>query len=461
MTKQHSVSRRDVLKTAATASAVTILPSGWLYGQGAPSNQFRFAQVGCGGKGGHDMRGTAGAGGKLVAMVDVDKKRAEKAMKSNAGVAFYTDYRKMLDEQAKNIDAVVVSTPDHMHGAIALAAIKAGKHVYVQKPLARTYQECQVLLDASKKYKVVTQMGNQGHSGDGLKVWQHMVDEKAFGDVAHVDTWSNRPIWAQGQTKLPPGETVPGHLDWDNWLGVASDRPYSGKYLPFAWRGWWDFGAGAMGDMACHTMDPAFWCFKLGLPTTIKAEASAPATVAYPTWSTIQFTFDKSPVTGKPITMTWYDGKRDGQANLPTLPEGCHPGLKPGGNGCTFIGSKLSAKGGSHAARPTVISVTGKEHGTETKDAEKFWRDKSSEFKGDNHYGKWVNACKEGKSDAPGSHFDYSVPFTQSIILGCLALRFPGDELKWDDEKKQFSNHAEANKWLAMTPRAGHSLTLD
>ncbi|MCM8540959.1 MAG: Gfo/Idh/MocA family oxidoreductase [Lentisphaeraceae bacterium] len=460
MPKAFKATRRDVLKTAAVSSAFSILPSSMLFGQNTPSEQFRFAQVGCGGKGSSDMAEMLKAGAKLVAMVDVDKRRASGNFKKHSGVPTYSDYRVMLDKHDKDIDGVVVSTPDHTHACIALEAIKRGKHVYVQKPLARTYQECQVLLDAAKKHGVVTQMGNQGHAGNGLKLWSQMQAEQAFGEIESVHSWSNRPVWAQGMTSLPKAETAPSELDWDTWLGPIASTPYSGKYLPFAWRGWWNFGCGAMGDMAVHNMDPAFWIFKLGLPSKVKAIASGPTTVAYPHWSTIEMWFDKSPVTGKPMKVTWYDGKKDGKQNAPEAPAGANPNFSAGGNGCLVVGSKMSAMGGSHAGRPLPVAIGKDYKKDELKELEKHYRTASKSLKKDNHYGQWVTAAKAGDLNMCGSKFDYSVPFTQSLLLACIALRYPGQELNFDTAKKQFSNNSDANQWLQIKPRDGFSLSL-
>jgi predicted dehydrogenase len=455
MPKITSTNRRKFFKLAAGTASITILPASKIWGADAPSNQFRFAQVGCGGKGYSDMKSTIGSGAKLVALCDVDKSRAGQAFKEFGKLPIYDDYRVMLDKHDKEIDGVVISTPDHTHACIALEAIKRGKHVYVQKPLARTYEECQTLLEAAKKFGVVTQMGNQGHAEMGLKLWEQMQHDNEFGDILEVNCWSNRPVWPQGMAAIPAAETVPEHLNWDLWLGPAAKRDYAKNYLPFNWRGWWDFGAGAMGDMACHNMDPAFWIFKLGLPNKIQAKASAPAGIAYPAWSEIEYTFDKSPVTGKPLKLTWYDGKK-----LPPKPEGSHPNLTLGGNGCMVVGSKMTAMGGSHAGRPRPIAFTGKEYSQEVKEAERHWRTESKKYKNDNHYKQWLDAAKAGDQQAPGSSFDYSVPFTQSILLGCVALRFPGEELIWDDKNKNFSNHKKANEWLSFEARSGFSLKL-
>ena len=359
----------------------------------------------------------------------------------------------MLDKHEKEIDAVVVSTPDHVHAAAALDAIRRGKHVYVQKPLARTYAECQALLESAKKHNVVTQMGNQGHAGSGLLLWAEMAKAQAFGDIAEIHTWSDRPIWAQGMTEAPKPGDVPPTLDWKAWLGPQTDRPYSKAYVPFQWRGWWDFGCGAMGDMACHNMDPAFWMFKLGLPTSIKAEASAPAGIAYPDWSIITYQFGPTELLPKGVKLVWYDGKK-----LPAAPPGVAEGWKAGTNGCLVVGSKLSAQGGSHAGTPHVVAVGDKADADGIKAADKHWQDVHKGLKGVNHHVQWVKACEARDQAATKSNFEYAAPFTQGILLGCVALRFPGQELKWDNEKKQFSNFKDANEWLSFKPREGYNL---
>jgi predicted dehydrogenase len=310
----------------------------------------------------------------------------------------------------------------------------------------------------AKAKGVVTQMGNQGHGGGGLKLWEEMAKADAFGEVKHIHTWSDRPIWAQGMKEQPNEEgwekKIPASLDWDLWLGPVAMRPYSKRYLPFSWRGWWDFGTGAMGDMACHNMDPAFWIFGLGLPTSVKAEASAPAGVAYPQWSVIEYTFAPTPKLPNGVKMTWHDGKK-----MPPLPEAA-AGAKIGDNGCMVIGSKMTAVGGSHAGEPHVIGVGDKADAAAVKEAEAHWQGVKKTVKGTNHYAQWVKAAeaKDPAGTKPGTQFEYSVPFTQAILLGCVALRFPGQELKFDPEKKQFTNFAEANEWLTYKPRAGYSI---
>jgi predicted dehydrogenase len=445
------VSRRRFLQTAATGAAgLAVAPSMAFAARREP---LRFVQIGCGGKGESDRDAMLNAGAKLIALCDVDENNAKKVFMKHADLPKYKDFRELLDKHEKEIDAVVVSTPDHVHAAAALDAIRRGKHVYVQKPLARTYAECQALLESSRKHGVVTQMGNQGHAGSGLKLWEEMAKAEAFGEIKEIHTWSDRPIWAQGMTEAPKEGQVPPTLDWNLWLGPAAERPYSKAYVPFSWRGWWDFGCGAMGDMACHNMDPAFWIFKLGLPQTIKAQASAPAGIAFPNWSIIEYTFGPTPLLPKGVKLTWYDGHK-----LPAVPGSADPALKLDNNGCMVVGSKLTAYGGSHAAKPRVIGVGDKVDADAVKDADKHWQEVHKGLKGTDHYGQWVHAAESKDREATKSNFEYAAPFTQGILLGCIALRFPGQELHWDNEKKQFSNFSEANQWLSFKPREGYNL---
>lgn len=448
------VTRRTFLGTTAAAAA-SIGAAGSLHAQDQKGGPLRFAQIGCGGKGSGDLSNTVASGGKLVAMCDVDAGRAKGHFDRYKDVPRYTDFREMLAKHADEIDAVVVSTPDHVHAVAALAAMKKGKHVYVQKPLARTYGECKALLQATRKYKVVTQMGNQGHAGTGLKLWKKMMDDKAFGEVLELHSWSNRPVWPQGMTEYPKEAPVPNGLDWNAWLGPMAQRPYGNGYLPFKWRGWWDFGAGAMGDMACHNMDPAFWTCKLGLPTSIKAEASAPAGIAYPKWSIITFDFPATEICPKGITMTWYDGGK-----RPKPPAGANPGLDVGGNGCMIVGSSISALGGSHAGTPRPIAVGNKFDQEAIGKAEAHWRSENGKLSGTDHHREWVEAARKGDVKGPGSNFEYSAPMSAALALGAVALRFPGKELKFDQKAGKFTNYDDANQWLTIDPREGYDLTV-
>ncbi len=445
------LNRRTVIKGMGTAATVSALPSGMLLGQNKPSEQFRFAKVGIGGKGIPDMGLTIQAGGKLVAMCDVDRHRAASSLKKHPEVPFYEDYRVMLDKHEKEIDGVVISTPDHTHACIALDAMRRGKHVYVQKPVARTYEECQALLDASKKYKVATQMGNQHHSAQGFRTWEEMFAQDAIGDITEVHTWCHKSYSAKG-IKAKAGQKVPETLNWDLWLGPAASREYAKEYLPFSWRNWWDFGAGALGDMACHIMDSPFWNLKLGLPDKIIAKTPRPAKDDYPEWAIVDYTFNKSPVTGKPLKLRWADGNKGAPK-----PEGCNPNLEMPNQGCYIAGSKMTVMC-PHPGRPQPVAIAGQEYSSSVKDAERHWRAEAKKIKAVHHYGRWIKAAKSGKHADAGSCFDYSVPLTQTVILGCIAQRFPGQELHWDQEKKRFSNHEKANQWLSFAARSGFGI---
>jgi len=259
-------------------------------------------------------------------------------------------------------------------------------------------------------------------------------------------------------TTPPAAEVVPTTLNWDQWLGAQKSRDFSSAYTPYDWRGWWDFGCGAMGDMACHNMDPAFSIFQLGLPTYIKAQTSAPAGIAYPEWSVVDYTFAPTAVYPKPIKMTWYDGKKS--PHSPPLPPGCHPELEPGSEGCLIVGSKMSAKGDSHARAPAVIALGNEPYGKAVKAEELKWNKELKKIVGDNHYSQWIEAALACNPKATGSRFEYAAPMTQAILLGCIAQRFPGKELQWDMGNQQFANCPEANPWLKFQPREGYSLSL-
>lgn len=444
--------RRQFLKTsAATAASLAVLnPSAWVAAAEQKSEVFRFAQIGCGGKGDSDLSSVESGGAKLVAMCDVDSNRAKGAFQKHASLPKYTDYRKMLDEMENEIDGVVVSTPDHTHAVAATDAIRRGMHAYVQKPLARTYDECQVLHDAAIKHGVVTQMGNQGHAGSGLKLWQAMMDADAFGEIKEVHCWSDRPIWAQGMTSYPGKKEIPSTLDWNAWQGPVARRDFGNGIVPFAWRGWWEYGCGAMGDMACHNMDPAFWILHLGMPSKVVAKASAPATIAYPEWSVIEFTFPATDVYPHEIKLFWHDGKK-----MPPSPEGY---TINSGNGCMVMGSKLTAMGGSHASPPKVIAVEGSTNAEAVAQAQQHWSEVHKTLRGSNHYHDWVNAAKAHDPSATETKFSYAAPMTQAILVGCVALRFPEQTLEFDAASARFSNSAEASEWLRFKPLNGYDL---
>ena len=458
--KSPSLTRRSFLGTTAGAAAA-LGTSGALHADHHKGGPLRFAQIGCGGKGSSDLSNTVSSGGKLIAMCDVDASRAKGHFAKYQDVPRYTDYREMLEKHADEIDAVVVSTPDHVHAVAALDAMKRGKHVYVQKPLARTYQRMSWLLSGcvQANTSVVTQMGNQGHSGStasssGLR--------KCMNENARLATFYERQRLVQspdlaarhdGAAKSP--HPIPEGVAWDEWVGpVASSVRSTAKLIsrsngavggisaPAPWATW-----------PATTWTPPSGPAHLGLPTSIKAEASSPATIAYPKSSVITFRFPPNKVCPKGITMTWYDGGKK-----PKPPAGADPKLNVGGNGCLIVGSRMSAMGGSHAGRPKVVAMGDTFDADAIRKENDRWNEALKKLKGTNHHGEWVEAAKKGDVDAPGSNFEYAAPMSAALALGAVALRFPGQELKWDDRARKFTNHEAANKWITIDPRKGYSL---
>ncbi|MEK7753422.1 MAG: Gfo/Idh/MocA family oxidoreductase, partial [Acidobacteriota bacterium] len=297
----------------------------------SPNEKLNIGAIGAGGKGASDI--AACVSENIVAFADPDWVRAAKTFEKYPNAKRYKDFREMLDKE-KSIDAVTVSTPDHMHAIAAMWAMERGIHVYVQKPLTRSIWEARMLAQAARKYKVATQMGNQGHSNEGARQCCEIIWAGQIGAVREVHAWTNRPIWPQGIDKPLPEEPVPATLNWDVWLGGAAMRPYNSKYAPFNWRGWYDFGCGALGDMACHILDAANWSLLLGAPTSVECiQQEKKNAHTFPTKSIIRFEF---PARGSmpPVTLYWYDG-----GLLPKRPEGLDSKvtLGDGNNGSLFV----------------------------------------------------------------------------------------------------------------------------
>ena len=369
-------------------------------------------------------------GENLVAVCDVDLKRAGGNWTKVPENRRFKDYRRMLDKLDKQIDAVCISTPDHMHAPITLAAMALGKHVYTQKPLTRTIGEALALQKAAAKAGVMTQMGNQGHSGEGLRLTREWVQSGMIGTVDKVDLWSNRPIWPQGGTTLPKPAPVPNTLDWKAWLGVAADRPYSPAYAPFAWRGWYDFGAGAIGDIACHLMDSAVYALNLdkAATVTVEAETSGKSKYMFPAGSTITYKF--APVGNQPqVTVVWRDGKFNNKPNKPQLPKDMEPNRRLAGNGYLMYGSKATIYGaGMHAPPPRIIPETKMRAMAKQRPPRTIPRIKGGHFK------NFFDACKTEKPAT--SDFKVAVPLTVIALLGNLAI-ISGRKISFDLQKMQ------------------------
>lgn len=435
----------------------------------SPNEKINVAGIGVGGKGHSDISHCEGE--NVVALCDVDGKQAAKAFEKFPNAKRYKDYRKMLEEM-KEIDAVTISTPDHMHFPPAMMAITMGKHVYVQKPLTHTVAEARMLTEAARKYKVATQMGNQGHSGDGVRELCEVIWSGVIGDVREVHTWTNRPIWPQGMTEPLPEQPIPEWIDWELWQGVAPRRPFGGYsekgqpgYCPFVWRGWWDYGCGALGDMACHIMDPPNWALHLSHrpPTSIEViRQEGHNSQTAPTLSTLKYEFPAGEGM-PPVTVYWYDGFADPARanetqNFPPRPEGVGPDVKlgDGGNGSIFIGEKGIITAATYGGNPRLISEGKSEplkSPGETIPRIKIGDDpKKLDDTDFQHKQDWFRAIKGGP--APCSNFDYSGPFTEYVVLGNLALR-ANARLEWNAKKLKVTNLPEANQWVSKEYPAG------
>ena len=447
------LNRRDFMKAAGAGAAAiaftgcgspdllkTFLPDNGRRGKIITGRKLNIASVGCGGKGYSDTKGLAHE--NIVALCDVDASRAAKTFGEFPKAKKYKDYRVMLDEMDDQIDAVSISTPDHMHFPIALEAIKRGKHVLVQKPLAHTVEEARILTLAARRHQVVSQMGNQGHAGEGNRLIQEWIAADVLGEVREVHAWSNRPIWPQGMAEQLPAEAVPSSLDWDLWLGVAQTRPYNKGYAPFKWRGWWDFGCGALGDMGCHTLDAPYMALGLGYPDSVSAESEGATAEAGPKQSKVVYEF---PARGKmpPVTITWYDG-----GLKPERPKDLEEGRKLADNGVLIVGSKATLMDTtSYARSPRLIPESKMREFSKNRPPKTIPRVPEGD-----HYKEWTQACK-GAGPLPGSNFDFSGPFSEMVLMGNLAVRMSGKTIEWDGENMVCTNEAEANNLVRKTYR--------
>jgi predicted dehydrogenase len=445
-----TISRRGFINTSATAIAgLTIIPAHTVSGLGhrTPGDKLNIAGVGIGGMGRVNLENVAKTE-NIVALCDVDwRGQALKVFDTYPSAKRYKDYRLMLDQQ-KDIDAVIVATSDHTHAIISLESMRRGKHVYTQKPLTHTVYEAKVLTKAAKEYKVATQMGNQGQATDGPRRLREMIWDGVIGPVREVHVWTDRPnnglfktYWPQGVKRPEDKPPVPPELSWDLFLGPAPERPYNPAYHPFVWRGWLDFGTGALGDIGCHSFDPVFRALKLKYPTTIQAVSTLVNGETYPQGSMVKYEFparENMP----PLTLTWYDG-----GLRPFVLNDLEPGMKLGAGGTLYIGDKgkilddkilpASLRDSYKRPDPYIPSSPG-------------------------HEEEWISACKGG---APGgSDFEWAGPLTETVLLGNVALRMElkeklgGIVLNWNSDKFSFTNMPEADKFLHCEYRKGWTL---
>ena len=474
-------SRRNFIKNTAIVSAGFFIVPRHVLGRGytAPSDRLIVAGIGVGGKGESDIMNFYKSGKADIAFLcDVDDRRAANSIKNFPKAKYYKDWRELYDKESKNFDAVSVSTPDHNHAVQTLAAMQLGKHVYVQKPLTHDIYEARILTLAAEKYKVVTQMGNQGASGDGVRQLMEWYDANVIGNVHTVYCWTNRPVWPQGiqwpATKAP----VPKELDWDLWLGTAPYKDYVDKLVPFNWRGWWDYGTGALGDMGCHIIEPAFRVLNLQYATDVQASVGSVYVDEFkrgyfpescPPSSHVTLTFPKTKKTKDEVVVHWMDG-----GIQPERPEELGPNemFGDGGNGALFIGTKGKMMCSTYAANPRLLPTSKTD---KVKVKQKYERVPGG---AEGHYAQWVEACIAGYGKKEvSSPFEIAGPVTESLLMANLAIRahdirkakadgkgfdWPGRNIKlvWDNDNMKVSNFDDVNQFVKREYRDGYTLKL-
>jgi predicted dehydrogenase len=505
--------RREFLKDTTLAGVGFWVAGGvTLADSKSPNEKLNFACIGIGGKGSSDAD-HVGSLGNVVALCDIDDTFLDRKAEQFPKAKKYHDFRKMLDEMGKEIDAVTVGTPDHTHAVASIAAMKMGKHVYCQKPLTHSVYEARMMRETAEKHKVATQMGNQGTASDGLRTAVEVIRSGAIGPVHEVHVWTNRPAiyWVQGADAilkvsaarsaalaalhgLTPSDlhrpSVPKHVHWDLFLGPAAARPYDPIYHPFHWRGWWDFGTGALGDMACHTANMAFMALKLGYPTSVEAQSGEINPETYPNWAQIAFHFparDEAP----PATLYWYEGSHDGRRVLPPTEVASRRGGRRGGGG---RGGQRQLGNDSHLARwlekngrllpeGHTLSDSGsllvgdkgilfspndygesftllpeKDFAGYQRPPKTLPRNSTQNGRGDtdfNQKAEWVAAIRGGRPAM--SNFNYAALLTETILLGNVAMRV-GKKLEWDGPNMQVTNCPEAEKYIKPEFRHGWTL---
>lgn len=442
------ITRRKFLGTAATVAALSIVPRHVLGGpnQKSPGEKLNIAGIGVGGMGAGNLKALESE--NLVALCDVDHAYAADTFKRYPNAKIHTDYREMLDKQ-KDIEAVMIATPDHTHAVISMAAIKAGKHVYCQKPLTHDVYESRMLARAAKEARVATQMGNQGHAREGIRSICEWIWDGAIGEVREVDAWCSLSYYPWGHaswsskwgTRPKDTPAVPASLNWDLWLGPAPVRPYHPAYHPTVWRCWWDFGVGMMGDRGAHTLDAAVWALKLGPPKSVEATSCGLTPETHPLSAIVTYRFparENLP----PLKLTWYEGTR------PPRPEDFDDELEwPGEGGLLFHGTKGRIIAGVYGESPHLLPQSlNKDYQRPAKTLPRV---------NGSHEMDWVRACKTGQP--AGSDFSYSGPLTETCLLGNIAKRVD-TRIEWDAANMKVTNLPEANRYVRTEYRSGWSL---
>jgi predicted dehydrogenase len=452
--------RRSLLQTGAAGLGYFFTAPAFSAMRAAdePNNKLRIACIGIGGKGDSDSS-QAEKVGQIVAICDIDDQRLTKkgTQKGFEQAKKFVDYRKLIDEVGKEIDAAVVSTPDHTHASPALQLMTMKKHVYVQKPLTHSVWEARMMRTIAKKYGVCTQMGNQGTAETGLRRAVELIQDGILGQIKEIHVWTNRPVWPQapGIVKRPDEAPVPPHVHWDEFIGPAPFRPFGEKYYhPFNWRGWLDFGTGALGDMACHTANMAFMACKLAFPTSVMAEAGDVNPETHPSWARVKFDF---PARGemKPCAFYWYEGKRDGKKVLPPqelLSMVLRKDEKLADSGSIIVGEKgilfsPNDYGAAYRITPGEL-VEGKNLKELTRLATNGRGDQGMKD-------EWAAAIKQNKPEVAYSNFEYAAMLTETILLGNIAIKLTGEKLEWDGPNLKFTNSSAANQLVRRENRKG------
>jgi len=440
---QRAVSRRSCLKGTAAAGLLAIVPSGLVRGYTA-NEKVNIGIIGAGGRGGANLKGVSSE--NIVALCDIDRGRLEAAARKFPEAHTYNDYRKLLEEE-KTLDAVVVSTPDHTHAPASIPAMRAGLHCYCEKPLTHDVAEARLMRQVAEEKKLSTHMGtpSRGHAGTAREA--EIIRSGALGDIVEAHFWTNRPIWPQGFDRPPGEDPVPVGLDWENFIGTAPMRPFKDRwpeghpvyqlpraqfrpqvYHPFVWRGWWDFGTGALGDIAPHMWSPVWWGLELDAPESVEVvDASGPVTEMFPLWSIVRFNFPAR--NGRPpLKIYWYDGgKRPSPelANMKNVPDGGH--LVVGTKAILGMGNKSP---GDFPDVPKTLRRYG------------------------DMYAEWIAGIKEGDPQRPSCPFSYAGPMTEAYLLGNIALKV-GQRIEWDAKNMRITNCPEANQYLRREYRKG------
>ena len=487
-TKLNEVSRRDFVKsTTAGAAAFTILPSFTIGGLGhvPPSDKLQIAAIGCGGEGENDIQHYADAPQKnavISCLCDVDDRQAAPRIKQFPKAAFYHDWREMFDKEGKNFDAVSVAIPDHNHAIVGLSAMQLNKHLYLQKPLSHDIYEARILTQAAEKYKVVTQMGDQGASCDGMRTLREWIEADLLGEIEKVYCWTDRPVWPQGIQWPDSRPSVPKELKWDLWLGTAQQTNYIDNMVPFNWRGWWQFGTGALGDMGCHIMGPPFKLLNLGYPTEVSCSASTVYTGIFkegifpesgPVSSSVRFKYLQN--NGKVLNLYWMDGgitperpiELDSDGNMNDILADW-PGLNDFEGGTLFVGTKGKAACGWGGRNPVLLPMALNKSVNVPKKYPRVVGDM------DGHWWQWVDACIAGYGNAEvdSPFVGYAGPLTETVLMGNLLLRsfnirekvvkkdpvygdmesftFPGRYInyKWDGANMRITNFDKAYQFV-------------